>query len=84
MKQYTVVAILIILATLALYHYQPTTTTASLETVNQPFIDYLNSNAECSKTRQVVCSVNIEKAVMACANSFVSEETEATADIKCV
>lgn len=60
MKQYTVVAILIILATLALYHYQPTTTTASLEVANQSFIDYLTPMLNVQK-QDKLCALSISK-----------------------
>ncbi len=81
MKHYAAVAILAIFAALALYHYQPAT--ANLEVESQPFIDYLNYNAECTKTLEVECAIDIERTVVACAKAFETEGTDIIADIKC-
>lgn len=81
MKSFAVAAIVAILASLALYNLRPESN--NLEVEAQPTFDYLNINAECTKTLEVECAVDIEKTVVACAKAFETGGTDVIADIKC-
>jgi len=67
-------ALTILVATIAIISVQPD----GQQLTNEPIatniaaqtIDYLNYNAECTKTLEVECAVDIEKTVVACAKAF--------------
>lgn len=81
MKHLATAALIAVLAAIALYHLQPQSQNLEVET--QPTFDYLNINAECTKTLEVECAVDIEKTVTACAKAFETGGTDVIADIKC-
>lgn len=74
MKQITLVAIVALIATVAFYNHN--------STQDEPVLSS-SSNAECTKTLEIECAVDIEKTVKACATAFETGGADIIADIKC-
>jgi hypothetical protein len=84
MKHLATAALVMLVATLALYQYQPVPAeeSTSEQLTVQPF-DYINVRAECTKTLELECAIDIEKTVRACATAFETGGADVIADIKC-
>lgn len=81
MRQYVVLALTALLASLAIYNSQSETNNLAVES---PSLDYFNIHAaECTKTLELECAVDIERTVVACAKAFETGGVDVIADIKC-
>lgn len=67
MKGHLLVSLVVVLSAVALYNYQPESNSLEMEA---PVIDYFNLNAECTKTLELECAVDIERTVVACSKAF--------------
>ena len=79
-KKLALVAVSLLLATFALYQLNNQSATPALQ--KEPF-DYLAVNAECTKTLEVECALDVERTVVACAKAFETGGADVIADIKC-